>query len=132
MDLRCFRKLLYSLPRVRLTSRDRPKSAPYPKLKNSKRTSKFQSILFYSTKKFFLPLKKVSQRRKTLKGGTLWDFSIPSLSQNPKKIEGENFFPKKSLAMPKKTEREDPLVSSGIVCYAGNFLVLFPGPTGEI
>ena len=89
-----------------LTSRDRPKSALYPRLKNSKRTSKFQSILSYSTKKFFL--KKVSQRRKKLKGGTLWDFSIPSLSQNPKKMKGgpfgENFFPKKSLAMPKKTE----------------------------
>ena len=36
-----------------VTSRDRPKLAPYPRLKNSKRTSKFQSILFYSTKNFF-------------------------------------------------------------------------------
>ena len=32
------------------TSRDRPKSAPYPKLKNSKKTSKCQ-VLFYSTRK---------------------------------------------------------------------------------
>ena len=40
----------------------------------------------------------------------------------PKKIEGKiwgKFFPERSLAVPKKTER-DPLVSSGIVCYAGN------------
>ena len=73
---------------------------------------------------------------KIAKRNKLWNFSIPSLSQNPKKIEGgpfgENFFSEKSFAMPKKTERGDPLVSSGIVCYAGNFLVLFPGPTGEI
>ena len=116
-----------------ITSRDRPKSAPYPRLKNSKRTSKFQSILFYSTKNFF---KKSHNAEKKIEWGTLWDFSIPSLSQNPKKLKGgpfgEKIFPKKSLAMPKKTERGDPLVSSGIVCYAGNFLVLFPGPTGEI
>ena len=32
------------------TSRDRPKSTPYPKLKNSKKTSKCQ-VLFYSTQK---------------------------------------------------------------------------------
>ena len=60
--------------------------------------------------------KKVLQRRNKLKGGTLWGI----------------FFPKKVSQCRKKTERGDPLVSSGIVCYAGNFLVLFPGPTGEI
>ena len=32
---------------------------------------------------------------------------------------GEIFFPEKSLTMPKKTERGDPLISPGIVCYAG-------------
>ena len=32
------------------TSRDRPKSAPYPRLKNSKKTSKCQ-VFFYSTRK---------------------------------------------------------------------------------
>ena len=32
---------------------------------------------------------------------------------------GENFFPKKSLAC-RKIERGDPLVSPGMVCYAGN------------
>ena len=31
----------------------------------------------------------------------------------------KNFFWKKSLTMPKKTERGDPLVSPGMVCYAG-------------
>ena len=86
------------------TSRDRPKSAPYPRLKNSKRTSKFQSILFYSTKKIFL--KKVSQRRKKLKGGTLCGFSIPSsLSQNPKKLKGGPFreiFSRKNVSQCRK------------------------------
>ena len=143
-----------------LTSRDRPKSAPYPRLKNSKKTSKCQ-VLFYSTRKskffekiFFEkityskkwtewrakvsqcrktergdPLRffnihsvakhekieenknfhfreKISQCRKKLKGGTLWDFSTSILSQNIKKNAGgpfgENFFSKKSLAVPKK------------------------------
>ena len=137
-----------------LTSRDRPKSAPYPRLKNSKTTSKCQ-VLFYSTrkskffeKKFFEkityskkigpsgapglasaspwrakvsqcrkteredPLRffnihsvakhekieenknfhfreKISQCRKKLKGGTLWDFSTSILSQNIKKMQGD-------------------------------------------
>ena len=31
----------------------------------------------------------------------------------------KKFFPEKSLTMPKKTEREDTLVSPGMVCYAG-------------
>ena len=81
---------------------------------------------------------------KKLKGDPLGFFNI--LSQNSKKKLmggpfGENIFPKKSLAMPKKTERWDPLVLSGIVCYAGNlfgyvtwetFLVQFLGQTGTI
>ena len=53
-------------------------------------------------------MKKVSKRQKIERGG-LRDFSIPSLSQNPKNIEGGSFgknsSPKKSLAMLKKTER---------------------------
>ena len=31
----------------------------------------------------------------------------------------KKIFWKKSLTMPKKTERRDPLVSPGMVCYAG-------------
>ena len=38
------------LSKAKLTSRDRPKSAPYPRLKNSKKTSKCQ-VFFYSTRK---------------------------------------------------------------------------------
>ena len=45
------------------------------------------------------------------------------MSQNSKKIEGghfgEIFFRKKTLTVPKKIERGDPLVSPGMVCYAG-------------
>ena len=61
---------------------------------------------------------------KKLKGGTLWDFSTTILSQNIKKNAGggpfgEKFFSrKKSLAVPKKNESGDPLVSPGMVCYA--------------
>ena len=68
--------------------------------------------------------KKVSQCRKKLKGGTLWDFPTSILSQNSKKIEGGTlwgkfFFGKKVSQCRKKTERGDPLVSPSMVCYAG-------------
>ena len=48
--------------------------------------------------------KKISQCRKKLKGGILWDFPTSILSQNSKKIEGGPFgekIPEKSLAVPK-------------------------------
>ena len=65
---------------------------------------------------------KISQCRKKLKGGTFWDFSTSILSQNIKKMQGgpfgEIFFFEKSLAVPKKNERGEPLVSPGTVCYA--------------
>ena len=38
-------------PCIAITSRDRPKLAPYLELKNSKSTSKCQSFLFYSPEK---------------------------------------------------------------------------------
>ena len=59
---------------------------------------------------------------KKLKGGTLWGFSTSILSQNIKKMQGGPFgeknFEKKCLAVPKKIERGDSLVSPGLVCYA--------------
>ena len=62
---------------------------------------------------------KISQCRKTGKGDTLGFFNIHSVARH-QKIEGGtlggNFFSKKT--MPKNTERGDPLVSSGMVCYA--------------
>ena len=41
-------------------------------------------------------------KQQKIEGGTIWG----------------NFFSKKSLAVPKKNERGDPLVSPGMVCYA--------------
>ena len=100
------------------TSRDRPKSAPYPRLKNSKTTSKCQ-VLFYSTrkskffeKKFFEKItysKKMdrvarrgslarapgalkSHNAEKLKGRTLWGFSTSILSQNMKKLKKTKIF----------------------------------------
>ena len=88
-----------------ITSRDRPKSAPYPRLKSSKKTSKCQ-VFFYSRKSkifrnFFL-LKKnyilkkwtewranVSQCRKTERGDPLMFFNIHSAAKH------EFFFGKK-------------------------------------
>ena len=43
-------------------------------------------------------------KHQKIEGGTLW---------------GKFFSGKKSLTMPKKSERGDPLVSPGMVCYAG-------------
>ena len=112
----------------RKTKPERPKLASYLRLKNSKRTSKCQSILFYSTQKlkswtelahqggtlrFFIhsvanhqkklkgPFgeknwKTVPQCWKKIKRGTFWYFSTSILSENSKKIEGGNFFRKKS------------------------------------
>ena len=67
----------------------------------------------------------VSQCRKTERG-TLWDFPTSILSQNIKKMQGDplrkkNFekkIRKKCLAVPKKIERGDSLVSPGMICYA--------------
>ena len=39
---------------------------------------------------------------------------------------GKFFCPKKSLAMSERTERGDPLVTFGIVCYAGNLFGSVP------
>ena len=65
---------------------------------------------------------KISQCRKKLKGGTLWDFSTSILSQNIKKMQGDPlgkiFFSKKKSRSAEKNERGDPLVSLGMVCYA--------------
>ena len=59
-----------------------------------------------------------------MEGGTLWDFPTSILSQNSKKVEGgdplkKKKFREKSLAVPKKIGRGDPLVSPGMVWYAG-------------
>ena len=73
-------------------------------------------------KKFFL--EKVSQCRKKPKGRTLWGFPTTILSQNRKKIWRGTlwgiFFPeKKSHNAEKNWKGGNPLVSPGMVCYAG-------------
>ena len=103
------------------TSRDRPNSAPYLRLKNSKRTSICQVLVswgpFYEN--FFG--NKVSQCRNKLKGRTFWGFSPSILSQNIKKLKGENFlFSEKNLTVPKKTERWNPLGFSNIHSVANS------------
>ena len=73
--------------------------------------------------------RKVSQCRKKLKGGTLWDFSTSILSQNIKKNEGGTLwgkkFRKKSHSAEKNLKRENSLVSPGMVCYAKKEKKLF-------
>ena len=65
---------------------------------------------------------KISQCRKKLEGGTLWDFPTSILSQNIKKNAGGLFEEKSSeknvSQCRKKIERGDSLVSPGTVCYA--------------
>ena len=59
---------------------------------------------------------------KTERVDPLGVFNIHFVAKH-QKIEGDplgkNFFRKKSLTMPKKSKRGDPLVSPGMVCYAG-------------
>ena len=65
-------------------------------------------------------LRKKSHNAKKLKRGTLWGFSTSILSQNIRKLKGDllgQFFFRKKVSVSKKTERRDPLVSPGIVCY---------------
>ena len=65
---------------------------------------------------------KISLCRKKLKGGPFGIFQHPFCCKTSEKMQGgpfgENFCFKKSLAVPKKNERGDPLVSPGMVCYA--------------
>ena len=66
---------------------------------------------------------KTSQcRKKTERGDPLGFFNIHSVAKHQKNAGGpfgEIFFSKKSLAVPKKNEMGEPLVSPGMVCYAG-------------
>ena len=113
-----------------VTSWDRPKSAPYPRLKNSKKTSKCQVFSFTVLEnRFFRKFSKklhsqkngpsgapgpasaspwrakVSQCRKT-EGGPFGIFQHPFCRKTSKKCRGDplekNIFRKKSLAVPKK------------------------------
>ena len=65
------------------------------------------------------PLERKKIRKKSHnaeRGDPLGFFNIHSVAKQQK--IGEKNFRKKSLAVPKKIERGDPLVSPGMVCYA--------------
>ena len=77
----------------------------------------------------FLFSEKISQCRKKLKGVTLRDFPTSILSQNSKKLKrdplGEKKISGKKSRSAEKNWKGDPLVSSGMVCYAGKQEKLF-------
>ena len=77
-------------------------------------------------------MKKIEKKcRKNLKGGDpLGFFNILSVGKL-QEIEGGPFGEKKSRNNEKKTVR-DHLISSGIVCYAGNFFGSVPWANGTI
>ena len=101
------------------TSRERPKSAPYPRLKNSKKTSKCQ-VFFYSTRKSKIFRKNYSKNGPSgalgpasaspwrAKRGTL-----PKLSTFLSQLKGDTFGEKTNFRIKvsqcRKTERGDPL-----------------------
>ena len=115
---------------TRRTRRDRPKSAPYQRLKNE-RTSKCQSFDELETLwwKFFW--NNVSQCQKTEKGDP-WDFSTSILSQNSKKFKGDPLGIK-SEKIPQWRKKMEPF-SLARYCMLREkrktFLIQFPGPTG--
>ena len=120
------KKLL--LPR---TSRDRPKSAPYLRLKNSKRTSKCQSIgeNFYE-KNFFL---KSHNAEKTEREDPLGFFNIHSVAKIQKKLKGGPFggFFLKKVAQCRKKSKGGTLWSRPVLYVTREtFLVHFLGPAG--
>ena len=119
------------------TSRDRPKSAPHPRLKNSKKTSKCQVFSFtvLENRKFFEKkgpsgaLK--SHNAEKLKGGPLRFFNIHSVAKHEKIEENKNFyFRKKSHSAEKKLKGGDPLGFSNIHSVAKP-KKLKGGPFGE-
>ena len=73
--------------------------------------------------KIFYSRKKISQCRKNWKGDPLGFSNILSVAKQQKNWMGDplrkKISRKKSLAVPKKIGRGDPLVSPGMVCYAG-------------
>ena len=88
------------------TSRDRPKLAPYLRLKNSKRTSTCQSFASTAPKKKFE--KSLTMPKNGREGDPLGIFFLKKVLQCRKNWNG------------------DPLISSGIVCYARNLFGSVP------
>ena len=113
------------------TSRDRPKTAPYLKIKNSKKTSKCQSIGELGTLRWIF-FKKVSTPKK-IERGIRWDFStfiVAKLRKNRRDPLGTFFRKKVSQCRKKLNWKGDHLVSSCISCYAGNLFGSVAWPNG--
>ena len=86
------------------TSRERPKSAPYLRLKNSQSTFEY-SLLQYPHDEIFLVSGK-SHSAKNVKGGTWGVFEHPFFCKIEKKLKGGPYgdikkIAKKSLTKPK-------------------------------
>ena len=125
-------------------SQDRPKSAPYPRLKNSKKTSKCQ-VFFYITRKSKI-LRKTFFRKKlhTQKNwpsgapgpaiGSPWRAergTLPKLSTFLSQLKGTLWKKiRKKVSQCRKTERGDPLVFSNIHSVAKQQKIE-GGPFGE-
>ena len=117
-------------------SHNKPGPAPYQRLKNSKRTSKCQSIGEKGTLWWVFLIKSLTM---TKKREPLWIFNIHSVTKLRKKVKGrpfgDKFFSTKMSHNAEKTQRWEPLVSPGIVCYAEKvktFLLQFSRPNGSI
>ena len=108
------------------TSRDRPKSAPYSRLKNSKKTSKCQVFSFTVFENQTFYEKKISKKLHTQKNGpsgapgpasaSPWRAergTLPKLSTFLSQLKGEPFGEKTNVRIKvsqcRKTERGDPL-----------------------
>ena len=120
----------------RVTNRDRLKSAPLLRLKDSTRTTKCQSIGQFGTFHEINFCEKVSKCRNKLQGRTIWDFLTSILLPNSKKkLKRDPLVEKtylKKLHSAEKNLKGDPLVSSVMYVTREAFLVQFPGPTVEI
>ena len=122
---------------LRYTSRERSKSAPYPRLKNSKRTSKFPSfgelgLLFLVI--FFLK-KSLTMPKKNRKGGPFGIFQHPFFCKTPKNWRGDPFVGKiflwkKSRTVPKKSKGRTFWSRPVMFVTRETFLVQFLGPRG--
>ena len=82
--------------REKPTSRDRPKSAPYPRLKNSKKTSKCQVFVYSSRKSkifriFFLKKLHTKKMDRVARRGSLPRAPGALTSHNAEKLKGGPF-----------------------------------------
>ena len=88
--------------------------------KNSHNAEKLKGGNFFLLR-FFNFWKKTSQYQK-VKRATSWYFSKSILSQNIEKMKGNRLgknISEKQVSQGRKNEREDLLVSPGMVCYTG-------------